>query len=180
MFKQLTQKLSETVQKMRGYTRLTEDNIKEAIRELRIALLEADVALPVIKAFISKVQSEAVGQTIDPTLSPGQGLIKLVHENLIETLGSEQASLNFKAPAPIVILMVGLQGSGKTTTTIKLAHFLKEREDKKVMVASADVYRPAAMEQLAQLAEQADVTHFASTPQDKPLAIGTKCFGCCT
>ncbi|SFL00418.1 signal recognition particle subunit FFH/SRP54 (srp54) [Lysobacter sp. cf310] len=171
MFESLTQRLSGTIERLRGRGRLTEENIREATREVRIALLEADVALPVVQALIERIKVRAVGQEVLKSLTPGQALIKVVRDELTAVMGSQAADLNLNVPAPAVILMAGLQGAGKTTTVAKLAKHLKERRKKKVMVVSADVYRPAAIEQLKTLAEQVDVLFFASSADQKPEAI---------
>src|SRR6478735_2379381 len=160
MFESLTQRLSGTMTRLRGRGRLTEENIREATREVRIALLEADVALPVVQALIERIKVRAVGQDVLKSLTPGQAV-----------MGSQASDLNLNVPAPAVILMAGLQGAGKTTTVAKLAKHLKERRKKKVMVVSADVYRPAAIEQLKTLAQQVDVLFFPSDASQKPEAI---------
>jgi signal recognition particle subunit SRP54 len=165
MFESLTQRLSGTIERLRGRGRLTEANITEATREVRIALLEADVALPVVQALIQRIKVRAVGQEVLRSLTPGQALIKIVRDELTAVMGSQASDLNLNVPAPAVILMAGLQGAGKTTTVAKLAKHLKEKRKKKVMVVSADVYRPAAIEQLKTLAQQVDVLFFASTPR---------------
>ncbi|HEX4853899.1 signal recognition particle protein [Arenimonas sp.] len=171
MFESLTQRLSGTLQRLRGRGRLTEENIREATREVRIALLEADVALPVVSALIERIKVRAVGQEVLTSLTPGQALIKVVRDEMATVMGSAAADLNLNVPAPAIILMAGLQGAGKTTTVGKLAKHLKERKKKKVMVVSADVYRPAAIEQLRTLAQQVDVLFFASTADQKPVDI---------
>lgn len=171
MFESLTQRLSGTIERLRGRGRLTEENIREATREVRIALLEADVALPVVQALIEKIKVRAVGQEVLKSLTPGQALIKVVRDELTAVMGSTATDLNLNVPAPAVILMAGLQGAGKTTTTGKLAKLLKEKRKKKVMVVSADVYRPAAIEQLKTLAEQVGVLFFASSPDQDPVDI---------
>jgi len=171
MFESLTQRLSGTIERLRGRGRLTEENIREATREVRIALLEADVALPVVQALIERIKVRAVGQEVLKSLTPGQALIKVVRDELTAVMGSSAADLNLNVPAPAVILMAGLQGAGKTTTVGKLAKHLKERRKKKVMVVSADVYRPAAIEQLKTLAQQVDVLFFPSSADQKPEAI---------
>src|SRR6478735_4238201 len=160
MFESLTQRLSGTMTRLRGRGRLTEENIREATREVRIALLEADVALPVVQALIERIKVRAVGQDVLKSLTPGQAV-----------MGSQASDLNLNVPAPAVVLMAGLQGAGKTTTVAKLAKHLKERRKKKVMVVSADVYRPAAIEQLKTLAQQVDVLFFPSDASQKPEAI---------
>ena len=171
MFESLTQRLSGTIERLRGRGRLTEENIREATREVRIALLEADVALPVVQALIEKIKVRAVGQEVLKSLTPGQALIKVVRDELTAVMGSTATELNLNVPAPAVILMAGLQGAGKTTTTGKLAKLLKEKRKKKVMVVSADVYRPAAIEQLKTLAEQVGVLFFASDASQDPVDI---------
>ncbi|TDB28776.1 signal recognition particle protein [Stenotrophomonas sp. ATCM1_4] len=171
MFESLTQRLSGTIERLRGRGRLTEENIREATREVRIALLEADVALPVVQALVEKIKVRAVGQEVLKSLTPGQALIKVVRDELTAVMGSQAADLNLNVPAPAIILMAGLQGAGKTTTVGKLAKHLKEKRKKKVMVVSADVYRPAAIEQLKTLAQQVDVLFFPSAPDQKPVDI---------
>src|SRR5678815_2471226 len=171
MFESLSQRLNSTIERLRGRARLTDANIRESLREVRIALLEADVALPVVQALIQRVQVRAVGQEVLRSLTPGQALIKIVRDELTAVMGSQACDLNLNVPAPAVILMAGLQGAGKTTTVAKLARHLKERRKKKVMVVSADVYRPAAIEQLKTLAQQVDVLFFASDASQKPEAI---------
>jgi len=171
MFESLTQRLSGTIDRLRGRGRLTEENIREATREVRIALLEADVALPVVQALIERIKVRAVGQEVLKSLSPGQALIKVVRDELTAVMGSTASDLNLNVPAPAVILMAGLQGAGKTTTVAKLGKHLKEKRKKKVMVVSADVYRPAAIEQLKTLAQQVDVLFFPSDASQKPEAI---------
>ncbi len=171
MFESLTQRLSGTIERLRGRGRMTEDNIREATREVRIALLEADVALPVVQALIERIKVRAVGQEVLKSLTPGQALIKVVRDELTAVMGSQATDLNLNVPAPAIILMAGLQGAGKTTTVGKLAKHLKEKRKKKVMVVSADVYRPAAIEQLKTLAEQVGVLFFPSAPEQKPVDI---------
>jgi signal recognition particle subunit SRP54 len=171
MFDNLTQRLTQTMQKLRGKGRLTEDSIRETLREVRIALLEADVALPVVQSFISQVRERALGQEVINSLKPGQALVKIVHDELVQVMGEENEALDLKASPPVVVLLAGLQGSGKTTTTAKLAKHLKEQSNKKVMVVSCDVYRPAAIDQLKTLAEQVDVVFHPSSANDQPVAI---------
>jgi len=163
MFESLSERLGRTVKQLRGQGRLSEDNIKDTMREVRMALLEADVALPVVKTFIEKVREKALGQEVIGSLSPGQALIKVVNDELVALMGENTAALNLAAQPPAVVLMAGLQGAGKTTTVGKLARLLKEREKKKVMVVSCDVYRPAAIKQLETLAESIDVLFHPST-----------------
>ena len=171
MFESLTQRLSGTIERLRGRGRLSEENIRESLREVRIALLEADVALPVVQALIERIKVRAVGQEVLKSLTPGQALIKVVRDELTTVMGAATSELNLNVPAPAVVLMAGLQGAGKTTTVAKLAKHLKERRKKKVMVVSADVYRPAAIEQLKTLAQQVDVLFFPSDASQKPEAI---------
>ena len=171
MFESLTQRLSGTIERLRGRGRLSEENIRESLREVRIALLEADVALPVVQALIERIKVRAVGQEVLKSLTPGQALIKIVRDEMTAVMGSQASDLNLNVPAPAVILMAGLQGAGKTTTVAKLAKHLKERRKKKVMVVSADVYRPAAIEQLKTLAQQVDVLFFPSSADQQPEAI---------
>lgn len=171
MFDKLSQRLTQTMQKLRGKGRLTEDSIKETLREVRIALLEADVALPVVQSFIGLVRERALGQEVISSLQPGQALVKIVHDELVRVMGEENEALDLRASPPVVVLLAGLQGSGKTTTTAKLALHLKEQFKKKVMVVSCDVYRPAAIEQLQTLATQVDVLFHPSSATDQPVAI---------
>ena len=172
MFDNLTDRLSKSIQKIRGQANLSEDNIKEALREVRVALLEADVALPVVKSFIDDVKERALGTEVMTSLKPAQVMVKVVQEELVKVLGDATEGINFNAQPPVVILMAGLQGAGKTTTTGKLAKYLIERENKKVMVVSADVYRPAAIEQLQTVAEQVGANWFPSSVVDDPVTIG--------
>ncbi|QWT20883.1 signal recognition particle protein [Bacillus sp. NP157] len=171
MFESLSQRLSDTVNRLRGRGRLTEENIRETLREVRIALLEADVALPVVKALVERVKVRAVGQEVLKSLSPGQALVKVVSDELTTLMGAANTELNLAAQPPAVVLMAGLQGAGKTTTVGKLARFLKERKKKRVMVVSCDVYRPAAIEQLRTLASQVDVSFFPSEAGQDPVEI---------
>ncbi|MBT8060446.1 MAG: signal recognition particle receptor subunit alpha, partial [Gammaproteobacteria bacterium] len=171
MFENLTERLSRTVQQLRGKGRLTEDGIRETLREVRIALLEADVALPVVQGFIGEVREKALGQEILQSLTPGQSMVKLVHDELVKLMGVENEALDLRAQPPVAVLMAGLQGSGKTTTTAKLARLLIEREKKKVMVVSCDVYRPAAIDQLRTLAGQVGAVFQPSDVTQKPADI---------
>lgn len=171
MFENLTDRLALAFKNIKGQGRLNEDNIQGALREVRLSLLEADVALPVVKHFIEKVRETALGKEVDLKLKPDQALVKIVNDELINVMGSEHSELNLKSQPPLTFLMVGLQGSGKTTNTGKLAKHLKENEKKKVMLVSTDVYRPAAIEQLKLLAESIDVEFFPSTTADKPVKI---------
>jgi len=171
MFENLTERLSRTVQQLRGKGRLTEDGIRETLREVRIALLEADVALPVVQTFIGEVREKAVGQEILKSLTPGQALVRLVHDELVEIMGARNEALDLRAQPPVTVLLAGLQGSGKTTTTAKLARRLIEEERKRVMVVSCDVYRPAAIEQLKTLAGQVGAVFQPSRTDQKPADI---------
>jgi len=171
MFDNLQDRLSLTLKKISGNSRLTDDNIKATLREVRMALLEADVALPVVKAFIDAVRSKALGQDVNKSLNPGQQFLKIVEAELISVMGKGAAPLNLTSTPPAVILLAGLQGAGKTTSAAKLARFLKEREKKSVMMVSADVYRPAAIAQLATLGQEIDVEVFPSSHEQKPLDI---------
>ncbi len=171
MFDNLTDRLSHTLRSITGKARLSEDNIKDALRDVRKALLEADVALPVVKSFIDQVRSRALGQQISKALNPGQQFLKIVQAELVSTMGEANESLNLAQQPPAIILMAGLQGAGKTTSVAKLARFLKEREKKKVLVVSADVYRPAAIQQLQTLAGEIGVDAFPSSADQKPLDI---------
>lgn len=171
MFDSLSERLGGTLQKLRGQGRITEDNVKETLREVRMALLEADVALPVVREFIERVKERAMGQDVLRSLTPGQALVKVVNDELVAVMGEANESLNLNAQPPAVILMAGLQGAGKTTSVAKLARWLKEREKKSVMVASADVYRPAAIEQLKTLAEEVDAKFFPSDETQNPVDI---------
>ena len=171
MFDSLSDRLAGSLKKLRGQGRITEDNIKETLREVRMALLEADVALPVVREFIEKVKERAMGQDVMRSLSPGQVFVKIVNDELIAVMGDEDNSLNLNSQPPVVILMAGLQGAGKTTSVAKLARFLKERQKKTVMVASADVYRPAAIEQLKTLAHDVEAKFFPSDASQDPVSI---------
>ncbi|HHQ4548485.1 TPA: signal recognition particle protein, partial [Aeromonas veronii] len=173
MFENLTERLSRTLRNVSGRGRLTEDNIKETLREVRMALLEADVALPVVRDFVARVKERAVGQEVAKSLSPGQAFIKIVHGELVTVMGEANEQLNLAAQPPAIILMAGLQGAGKTTTVGKLAKLLKERSKKKVLVVSADVYRPAAIKQLETLASDIGVDFFPSDASQKPVDIAT-------
>jgi signal recognition particle subunit SRP54 len=171
MLDNLTQRLTKVVKTIRGQARLTEDNIKDAMREVRMALLEADVALPVVKDFVARVSEKAVGQEVIGALTPGQALVGVVHDELRALMGGQHEGLNLSVQPPAIVLMAGLQGAGKTTTTGKLAKMLRERQKKKVMVVSTDVYRPAAIEQLRTVAAQAGVEFFPSETTQKPVDI---------
>ena len=171
MFDNLTDRLSRTIKGLRGQGRLSEDNIKDALRDVRMALLEADVALPVVKDFIERVRERASGQEVVKSLSPGQVLVKVVNDELVRTMGEANDGLNLSVQPPAVILMAGLQGSGKTTSTAKLARMLREREKKSVLVASCDIYRPAAIDQLQTLAREVGVEFFPSRTDQDPVNI---------
>jgi signal recognition particle subunit SRP54 len=171
MFDNLSQRLQATLKRLRGEGRLTEENMREALREVRMALLEADVALPVVKDFIDHVRTKAVGKDVLASLTPGQALVKVVYDELVALMGAVNEQLNLAIRPPAVILVAGLQGSGKTTTVAKLARFLREREKKSVMVASADVYRPAAIDQLQRLAMAIGAEFFPSRSDQKPVEI---------
>jgi signal recognition particle subunit SRP54 len=171
MFANLTERLGGVFKSLRGTARLTPENIESALRDVRMALLEADVALPVVREFIEKVRARAVGQEVIGTLTPGQALIRVVRDELTALMGNACEQLNLNAQPPVVVLMAGLQGSGKTTTVAKLARRLKETEKKSVLVVSCDVYRPAAIEQLRVLAAEVGVSFHPSSAQDSPLAI---------
>jgi len=171
MFDNLTHRLSGVIKTLRGQARLTEANIQDALREVRMALLEADVALPVVKDFIAHVKERAQGQEVLASLTPGQAVIGIVHQEMTRLMGGQNAALNFATQPPAVILMAGLQGAGKTTTSAKLAKYLREQMRKKVLLASCDVYRPAAMEQLRALAQQIDTDYFPAGAGQSPEQI---------
>jgi len=171
MFDSLSDKLNNTLRAISGKGRITEDNIKDTLREVRMALLEADVALPVVKEFVDQVKNKAVGQEVSKSLNPGQAFIRIVNDQLVQAMGQANDALDLKTTPPAVILMAGLQGAGKTTSVAKLARYLKEREKKKVMVTSADVYRPAAIKQLERLAEEVSADFFPSDPSQDPVNI---------
>lgn len=173
MLDNLTNRFSKVFKNIRGQAKLTEDNIKEALREVRLALLEADVALPVVKEFVNNVKEKALGQEVAGSLTPDQAFIGVVNQALIELMGKENSSLDLAAVPPAVVLMAGLQGAGKTTTVGKLARLLENEQKKKVLVVSADVYRPAAIEQLRLLAEQVGIDFFPSDSNQKPVEIAT-------
>jgi signal recognition particle subunit SRP54 len=171
MFESLTQRLGRTLKNLRGQGRLSEDNIKDALRDVRMALLEADVALPVVRDFINQVKERAVGKEVLESLTPGQALIGVVRDELVALMGQANEDLRLNVPPPAVVLMAGLQGAGKTTTVAKLARLLKERRKKSVLVASCDVYRPAAIEQLKTLAAEVGVAFHPSDTGQDPVAI---------
>src|SRR5690554_6471419 len=171
MFDNLSERLSQTLRHVTGKAKLTEDNIKDTLREVRMALLEADVALPVVKDFVNAVRDRAVGTEVSRSLSPGQAFLKIVQAELETMMGAANEELSLNATPPAVVLMAGLQGAGKTTTVAKLAKHLKERKKKSVMVVSADVYRPAAIKQLETLAGEVDAVFFPSDISQKPVDI---------
>ncbi|MBR0573719.1 MULTISPECIES: signal recognition particle protein [Pasteurellaceae] len=173
MFENLSDRLSQTLKTISGKGRLTEDNIKDTLREVRMALLEADVALPVLREFISKVKERAIGVEVNKSLTPGQEFVKIVKAELENAMGEANEGLNLASQPPAVILMAGLQGAGKTTSVGKLSKFLKEKHKKKVLVVSADVYRPAAIKQLETLASDLDIAFFPSETSQKPTDIAT-------
>ncbi len=170
MFENLSERLSQAAARLRGKGRLSDENIKDALRQVRMALLEADVAVPVVKTFIDEVRERALGEEVKRSLTPGQTFIKIVHSELVAVMGGDAGSLNLRVQPPAVIMMAGLQGSGKTTSSAKLARRLIERDKKKVMLASADIYRPAAIQQLEQLAGQVGAEFF---PTDSGASAAT-------
>ncbi len=171
MFSNLSDRLSASLKKISGRGRLTEDNIKDTLREVRMALLEADVALPVVRDFVKSVKERAVGEEVGKSLTPGQVFVKIVQGELEKAMGEKNEDLNLAAQPPAVVMMAGLQGAGKTTSVGKLAKFLKEKKKKSVLVVSADVYRPAAIKQLETLANEVDVEFFPSSVEQKPIDI---------
>ena len=171
MFQNLSERLTQSLRTLSGKARLTEDNIQGTLREVRMALLEADVALPVVKNFVDAVKARALGQEVMSSLSPGQAFLKIVQSELEQVMGEANEALSLNTQPPAVVLLAGLQGAGKTTSAAKLARFLKERENKKVTVASADVYRPAAIKQLETLAGEVGVDFFPSSVDQSPVAI---------
>ena len=171
MFDNLTERLTQSLRNVTGTGTLTEDNIKDTLREVRMALLEADVALAVVKEFIERIRSQALGQEVMQALSPGQAFVKLVFDELVRTMGDANEVLNLAAAPPAVILLAGLQGAGKTTTVAKLARFLQERHKKKVLVASCDIYRPAAIKQLEMVSGEVGAIFFPSDLSQNPVAI---------
>jgi signal recognition particle subunit SRP54 len=173
MFDQLTSRLSRTIEGLRGRGRITEENITEALREARVALLEADVALPVVKAFIEQVKGKALGADVLQSLTPGQAFIGILHEELVQLMGGAQAPWQPQAAPPVVVLLAGLQGAGKTTTAAKLARWLIERARKRVLLVSTDVRRPAAMLQLERLAGQVHAEYFPADASTPPATIAT-------
>jgi signal recognition particle subunit SRP54 len=173
VFDKLSTRLAAVVEGLRGRGRLTEENIGDTLRQVRMALLEADVALPVVKEFIDAVKARAIGTEVHNSLTPGQALVRIIHEELVRVMGEGVRPLNLRTQPPAIILLAGLQGAGKTTTAAKIALWLKERERKRVLLVSTDVYRPAAMLQLERLGQQLGVDVAASDPGRTPLAIAT-------
>ncbi|UAA40735.1 signal recognition particle protein [Paraneptunicella aestuarii] len=171
MFENLTERLGQTLRNVTGRGRLTEDNIKDAMREVRMALLEADVALPVVKEVVANIKEQALGVEVTKSLNPGQVFIKIVQSQLEKIMGEVNEGLNLAAQPPAIVLMAGLQGAGKTTSVAKLARFLQERQKKKVLLVSADVYRPAAIKQLETLANEVNAGFFPSSTDQKPVDI---------
>jgi signal recognition particle subunit SRP54 len=171
MFDNLTARLSRTIETLRGRGRITEENVAETLRETRVALLEADVALPVVKAFIESVKAKALGQEVLSSLTPGQAFIGVLHQELVQLMGGSGAQWALRAQPPVVVLLAGLQGAGKTTTAAKLARRLIERDKKRVLLASTDVRRPAAMLQLERLAAQVNAEYFTAAPGSSPAQI---------
>jgi signal recognition particle subunit SRP54 len=167
----LTERLTQVIKNLTGQGRLTENNIRDTLREVRVALLEADVALPVVKTFIDSLQEKALGQQVLKSLTPGDTLVKIVQGELTHVLGDKSSSLNLQTRPPAVILIAGLQGSGKTTTVAKLANWLQEEHKKTVLLASVDVYRPAAIHQLETLAKQINAHYFPSEVGQNPITI---------
>lgn len=174
MLNNLTQRLSRVVKTLKGEARITESNIQDMLREVRLALLEADVALPVVREFTARVKEKALGQEVVGSLTPGQALVGVVQRELADLMGGDAVPLNLATQPPAIVLMAGLQGAGKTTTTAKLARLLTERQKKKVLTVSCDVYRPAAIAQLQTVTAQAGAEFFPSAPQDKPLDIARR------
>lgn len=172
MFENLTGRLAGVIKTLRGEARLTENNIQQALREIRLALLEADVALPVVKDFIASIKEKAVGHEVMTSLTPGQALVGIVHQELISIMGGMKADLNLSTAPPAVILMAGLQGAGKTTSSGKLAKWLIDQKKKKVLLVSCDIYRPAAIQQLELLAQQTNADFFPVQEGQRPGEIG--------
>jgi signal recognition particle subunit SRP54 len=171
MFENLSGRLSEAARKLGSKGRLTDANIKDTLRQVRLALLEADVALPVVKDFIERIRERALGEEVGKSLTPGQALVKIIHSELVRILGGDTAPLDLRAQPPVVLLMAGLQGAGKTTTAAKLARRLIESDKKKVMLVSVDVHRPAAILQMKTLADEVGALHCASDASERPTAI---------
>jgi signal recognition particle subunit SRP54 len=177
MFDNLSDRLSQAARNLTGKGRLSESNIKETLRQVRLALLEADVALPVVKSFIDRIQQRAVGEEVGKSLTPGQALIKIIHSELVSLLGNESVPLSLRAQPPVVVFLAGLQGAGKTTTAAKLARRLIEKDRKSVMLVSVDVHRPAAILQLERLAAEVGAKHCPSDASETPEAIAKKALG---
>src|ERR1700693_2311822 len=171
MLDALTQRLSSVVKTLRGHSRLTEDNVQEMLREVRLALLDADAGVPVVKDFIARVKEKSLGQEGAGSLTPGQALVGIVHQELAALMGGASVPLDFATTPPAIILLAGLQGSGKTTSAGKLARLIKATTKKKVLLVSTDVYRPAAIDPLSTLAKNLDVELFPSDPSQKPVDI---------
>src|SRR6202000_2766024 len=163
MFDNLTARLARSIEALRGKGRITDENVAETLREVRVGLLEADVALPVVKSFIDGVKGKALGAEVASSLTPGQAFIGILHKELVELMGGPRAGINLRAQPPVIVLLAGLQGAGKTTTTAKLARWLIERERKRVLLVSTDVRRPAAMLQLERLSSQVGAQYFAAS-----------------
>jgi len=173
VFKSLSERLDGVIKRVRGQGRLTEENIQETLREVRMALLEADVALPVVRSFIDAVKARAIGEEVQRSLTPGQAFVKIVKDQLVEMMGAANDALDLATRPPAVVMVAGLQGAGKTTSVAKLARYLKERHNKKVVVVSCDVYRPAAIEQLRTLAAEVGVEWFPSSSSERPEQIAS-------
>lgn len=171
MFEGISQKLNKTLKKVRGYGKLSEDNIQDSLREIRLSLLEADVNFAVTREFINSVKERAVGSEVAQSLTPGQQFVKIVHQELIKVLGESSSEINLNVPPPVVIMLIGLQGSGKTTSSSKLARYLAESKKKKPLLVPADVYRPAAIEQLKVLGKSIEVPVFDTSPGADPVDI---------
>src|SRR2546423_7817720 len=171
MFDNLTARLGRAIESLRGKGRITEENVSATLREVRVALLEADVALPVIKTFIESVKAKALGAEVASSLTPGQAFVGILHREMVQLMGGPRAGINLRAQPPIIVLLAGLQGAGKTTTAAKLARWLIEREKKRVLLVSTDVRRPAAMLQLERLSQQVGAQYFAASAQDLPANI---------
>ena len=171
MFEQLSERLSKAASALTGRGRLTDENIRDTMRQVRMALLEADVALPVVRDFTNRVKDRAVGTEVSGSLTPGQALIKVIHDELVRTMGEENRELDLRSQRPVIVLLAGLQGAGKTTTAAKLAHWLIEQQRKSVLLASTDIYRPAAIEQLEQLATKVGAQFEASATSEDPVEI---------
>lgn len=177
MFETLSERLTQAAKNLTGKGRLTEANIKDTVRQVRLALLEADVALPVVKSFIERIRERAIGEEVGKSLSPGQAFIKIIHSELVKVLGSETVPIDLRAQPPVVIFLAGLQGAGKTTTAAKLARRLIEKDRKRVMLVSVDVHRPAAILQLETLATEVGAMHAASSAEEKPEVIMERAVG---